>query len=163
MKITKKMSDALNDQFAKEMFSAYLYAAMSADCTFKGRKGSARWFFLQSKEELDHARKIYEFMLDRGAKPVYAQLDKPQESWDTLRKAFEASLAHEQFISDSILNLVKTAKELDDTPTEIFLQWFVTEQIEEEAAVEDVLTRLEQVGEDNRGLYMLDRELGARE
>lgn len=163
MNLSDTMLQALNVQFAKEMSSAYLYAAMSADCTVKGRKGSARWFFLQSKEELDHARKIYEYILERGGRPVYAQMDKPQEEWDSLRSAFEASLEHEKYITRSILELVDLAGEQKDTPTGIFLQWFVSEQLEEEAQVEDILTTMDMVGENKQGLFMLDRELGARE
>lgn len=162
MTIDTTLVERLNDQFAKEMFSAYLYGAMSADCKYKGFNGAARWFFAQAEEELSHARKIYEFILDRGAKPIYSALEKPQESWGSLKEAFEAALEHERFISASILDLYKTAKKVDDTPAEIFLQWFVTEQVEEEASVEEVLVKISQVGEDSRGIYMLDKELGAR-
>lgn len=163
MKLNDTMLQALNVQFGKELSSAYLYAAMSADFSVKGRNGSARWFFLQSKEELDHARKIYEYILERGGRPVYAPMDKPQESWDSLKSALEASLAHEKFITKSILELVDLAREQKDTPTEIFLQWFVSEQLEEEAQVEGILTTIDLVGDNKNGLFMLDRELGARE
>lgn len=163
MDIQKKMIDALNVQMNKEMFSAYLYMAMSADCKVKGWNGASRWFFAQAQEELAHARKFYEYILDRGERPVFDKMDKPQESWETLKSAFEAAMEHEKFISASILELVGLAKDLGDVPTEIFLQWYVTEQIEEEASVDEILTKFSQVSETGNGLYMLDKELGARE
>ncbi len=162
MKIKQEMLDALNEQFAKERNSAYLYEAMASDSIFKNRKGIGAWFTRQAQEELIHAEKIYGFILERGGKPVFSQLDKPQASWDSLREVFEATLEHERFISDSIITLVKKAKELDDTPTELFLSWFVTEQVEEESSVEEILVKLDQIGDDNRGIYMLDKELGAQ-
>ncbi len=163
MKITQEMIDALNGQFAKEMYSWYLYMAMSSDATYKGRRGAGFWFFKQAEEELSHARKIYDYILDRGGKPEFAQLDKPQGTWDSLKAAFEGALAHEQYISESIIALVKKARELDDTPTEIFLDWFVSEQVEEESTVEGIIQMIGQVGEEGRGLFMIDKELGARQ
>lgn len=163
MEIKKEMTDALNEQMNKEMFSAYLYMAMSADCKVTGWNGAAHWFFGQAQEELAHARKFYEYLLDRGERPVFGQMDKPQESWKSLKSAFEAAMSHEKFISASILDLVKLAKKLDDTPTEIFLQWYVTEQIEEEASVDEILVKFSQISETGNGMYMLDKELGARE
>ncbi len=162
MKVRQEMIDALNDQFAKERNSAYLYEAMATDTIYKNRKGIGSWFIRQAQEELVHASKIHDYILERGGKPVFELLGKPQESWESLREVFEATLAHERFISESIISLVKKARELDDTPTELFLSWFVTEQVEEESTVEEILVKLDQVGEDNRGVYMLDRELGAQ-
>lgn len=163
MELKKELLDALNEQMGKEMFSAYLYMAASADCKVKGWNGSAHWFSAQAQEELAHARKLYEYILDRGQRPVFGQLDKPQESWGSLKEAFAAAMEHEKFISASILDLVKQARKADDTATEIFLQWFVTEQIEEEASVDEILTKFNQISETGNGLYLLDKELGARE
>jgi ferritin len=163
MEIKKEMIDALNVQMNKEMFSAYLYMAMSADCKVKGWDGAARWFFAQAQEELAHARKFYEYILDRGERPVFDKMDKPQENWSSLKSAFEAALEHEKFISQSILDLLTVAKKLEDTPTEIFLQWYVTEQVEEEASVDEILVKFDQISDKGNGLYMLDKELGARE
>jgi ferritin len=163
MDMQKKMTEALNVQMNKEMFSAYLYMAMSADCKVKGWNGAARWFFSQAQEELAHARKFYEYILDRRQRPVFDKMDKPQESWDSLKSAFEAALEHEKFISASILELASVAKDLGDVPTEIFLQWYVSEQIEEEASVDEILTKFTQISDKGSGLYMLDKELGARE
>jgi ferritin len=94
---------------------------------------------------------------------VFDKMDKPQESWDSLKSAFEAALEHEKFISASILELASVAKDLGDVPTEIFLQWYVSEQIEEEASVDEILTKFTQISDKGSGLYMLDKELGARE
>jgi ferritin len=160
--IQKEILAALNDQMNKELFSAYLYAAISADFAAEDWNGFAHWMTAQAKEEMEHAQKIYEFTLDRGGRPVFAALDKPQETWDSPKAAFEASLKHEQFITASIDELVNVARKLDDKAAEIFLQWFVTEQVEEEASVEAVLAKLERIGDHGQGMFMLDRELGAR-
>lgn len=161
--IKKEMLDALNEQMAKEIGSAYLYGAMSADFSVNDWNGFARWMMSQAKEEMSHGQKIYEYILERGGRPVFTALEKPQESWDSPKAAFEASLKHEKFITSSIDGLVNLARKIDDKATEYFLQWFVTEQVEEESTVEGILAKFDKFGDKNQGLFLLDRELGARE
>ncbi len=161
--MNKQIEAALNEQFNKELGSALIYAAMAADFSVKGYNGFAKWMTLQAKEETEHAYKIYNFILDRGGRPVYDALEKPQESWEGPVKIFEAALAHEQFITKSIDDLAGLARKLDDKAAEVFLQWFISEQVEEESTVETILDSFSLMGVDKRGLYLLNKELGARE
>ena len=159
----QKLKDLLIKQINEEFYSSYLYLAMASDFENKNMKGMASWMIKQSMEETGHGMKIYRYLQERGEKPVLAQIDKPQESWNSPKDAFEASLKHEKHITGCIDKLVKAARAAEDFATEIFLQWFVTEQVEEEANVSDVLAKLEMVGSKSTGLYMLDRELGQRQ
>lgn len=157
-----KLKELLNKQITEELFSSYLYLAMAADFESKNLNGMAAWMKKQSGEETGHGMKIYKYLLERGEKPVLGQLDKPQDSWATPTAAFEAALKHEKHITGCINDLFKAARTVNDPATEIFLQWFVSEQVEEEASVNDVLARLEMVSGSHNGLYMLDKELGQR-
>jgi ferritin len=161
--IDKKMEDALNVQINEELGSAYIYQAMSADFAEKNRNGMAAWMQSQAGEEMGHARKIYSYILERGGKVELKAIAAPQHSWDSPMAVFEAAYKHEQHITGCIHKLVKLARELDDTATEIFLSWFVTEQVEEEASVDEVVQKLKQVKDAPQALYMLDKELGARQ
>ena len=157
-----KLVKQLNKQIAEEFNSAYLYLSMAADFEDKNLSGMAQWMYKQYAEEMEHGKKIYGYLQERGEKVILEAIEKPQGSWESAEAAFEAALKHEKYISGCIKNLYKLAKEADDTPTEIFLQWFVTEQVEEEASVEAVLAKFSMVGKNPNGLYMLDKELGAR-
>ncbi len=162
MELSPALLKALNDQVQAEMFSAYLYGSMSADFKDKNYDGFAAWMMVQAKEEMEHARKIYDYIFDRGGRVTYQALEAPQASWDSAEEAFEASLAHEQKITGMIHDLLRLARKEDDLPTESFLQWFVDEQVEEEDSVETVLAKIRMVGKTPNGLYLLDRELAAR-
>ena len=159
----EKTLDALNEQMREEINSAYLYLAMSSDMKFKGLNGSATWFQIQAQEEIIHATKFYNFIHDRGGQPVLPSLEKPQVSWSSLTDAFEATLKHEKHITACINNLVDMAKEKKDHATETFLQWFVTEQVEEEAIPSEILQQLKYLGDNPQAIFMLDRELGTRQ
>ena len=160
--LEKKMLDALNEQLYEELNSAYLYAAMAADCEAKNLNGAAAWFKAQFGEEQGHAWKIYGYINEQGHRAVFKGLPEPQTEWKSLLAAFEAALAHEKFISGKIWDLVKLARDLGDYATEQFLQWYVAEQVEEEASADAVVTKLKMVGDAPHVLYMLDKELGAR-
>lgn len=161
--IEKKMEDALNQQIAEELASAYIYQAMSADFAAKNRPGMAAWMQSQAGEEMGHARKIYGYILERGGTVELKALSAPQQSYESPLAAFQAAYKHEQYITSCIHKLVKLARELDDTATELFLGWFVTEQVEEEASTDEVVQKLLQVKDAPQALYMLDKELGARQ
>ncbi|TQD26268.1 ferritin [Methanolobus vulcani] len=160
--LSEKMVAALNGQINKEMYSAYLYMDMSAHCTYEGLDGFANWFMVQYNEEMSHAMKIYDYVNDQGGKVLLEAIEKPPESFGTPLEMFEATLNHEQFITKSIYDLVTLANEEKDYATQIFLQWFVTEQIEEEANDNELIAKLKLIGEDGNGLYMLDKELLTR-
>lgn len=157
------MEKALNQQLYEEIGSFYLYLAMAADFAAKQLPGMARWMEVQAREEMGHAMKFYRYILERGGTVSLQALPQPQGSWDSPLAAFSAALAHEQHITSCIHALVDLARQRKDYPTEAFLQWFVTEQVEEEAQLEPIIHRLKLVGDHPPALFMLDRELAARE
>lgn len=160
--IDKKIEDALNRQINNEIYSAYLYQSMSAHTVFLGLKGFANWFSVQKKEELFHARKIYDFINSRGGRVKLFAVKEPPSEFESPLDMFEKTLKHEQFITGCMNDLVDLAVEEKDHATQIFLQWFVTEQIEEEENDRDIIDRLKLIGDDGNGLLMLDKELMAR-
>jgi len=159
--LSEKMINALNDQINKEMYSAYLYMAMSADSESKGLKGFANWFFVQYQEEMTHAMKIYHYVLEQSGRVELKAIEQPGIEFGSPLDMFTATLKHEQFITQSINDLMDLAIEIRDHATQIFLQWFVTEQIEEEGNDNEIIDKLKLAGEGN-GLFMIDKELSAR-
>lgn len=162
--IIQKIEQALNEQMGKEMFSAYLYMAMSSHSAHIGLKGFANWFMVQYHEEMLHAMKIYEYIARQGGKPKISAMQAPPSEWATPLEMFEKTLEHEKFITRSINELMELAMAEKDHATQIFLQWYVTEQIEEEENDNDIIAKLRLLGgaQGNNGLFMLDKELGAR-
>jgi ferritin len=160
--LSKKMTDALNTQVNNEMYSAYLYMAMSAYADSVGLKGFATWFMVQYHEEMLHAMKIYEYIQRQGSQVILKQIDQPASAFDSPLDMFQKTLKHEQFITKCINDLVDLAREDHDYATEIFLHWYVTEQVEEEENDNDIIGRLELIGESTQGLLMLDAEMGRR-
>ncbi len=160
--ISKEMVQALNKQLNNEIYSAYLYLSMSSFTTFIGLKGAANWFMVQYQEEMTHAMKFYDYINSQGE---HAQLDAiaaPPAEFGTLLSMFEQTLKHEQFITRCINDLMDQAVKEKDHATQIFLQWFVTEQIEEEGNDNDIIAKLRLVGDSAHGLMMVDRDLAAR-
>ncbi|HDN50724.1 MAG TPA: ferritin [Thermoplasmatales archaeon] len=160
--LSKTMEDALNEQLNKEMYSAYLYMAMSAHSTHIGLPGFANWFMVQYKEEMDHAMKIYRYINDQGGKVKLRAIDEPPSEFEDAMDMFQKTLKHEQFITKSIHELMDLAIQERDHATQIFLQWFVTEQIEEEGNDNEIIAKLELAGKEGNGLFMIDKELAAR-
>ena len=160
--LSKKMVDALNGQINKEMYSAFLYMAMSSYSDFKGLKGFANWFSVQYHEEMEHAMKIYDYVQEQGAQVELLAIEQPPKEFGSALDMFEKTLAHEQFVTKSINELMDLAIAEKDHATQIFLQWFVTEQIEEEANDNEIIDKLKLAGEDGNGLFMIDKELAAR-
>lgn len=153
---------ALNEQFGKEMYSANLYLAMSAFLQNAGLPGFANWMRVQYQEETEHALKFHDFVLSRGGAAKIPAVAEPPASWNGALGVFEAAAAHEAEVTRSINELVALAKNERDYATEIFLQWFVTEQIEEEENVKNIVDRLKLVNGEGQGLLMLDAEAAAR-
>ena len=159
--IKPQIAEQLNVQLNRELFSAYFYLNLCTAAESAGFKGAARWFMAKYREETEHAMKIYRYLLDHGAKVIMESIAKPHGEYDNLLAMFEATLQHEQSVTESINDLVDSALTLKDHATYIFLQWFVTEQTEEEATVNDVISQLKLVGLRGEGLYMIDKELAA--
>ncbi|MFC1498017.1 ferritin [Verrucomicrobiota bacterium] len=160
--ISKKMTEALNNQITAELYSSYLYMAMSSYSSFIGLKGAASWYHVQAQEEMTHALRLYNYVNSVGEHAVLGAIDKPQAEYKSLMHMFEETLKHEKKVTSMINDLVNLAAEENDHATEIFLQWFVNEQVEEEENVNEVLSRLKLAGEDGGGLFMVDNELAAR-
>jgi len=160
--VSKKMLDALNNHLNEELFSSYLYLSMAAYFEDKKLNGFATWFRLQSQEENAHGMKFYDFINQVGGKVTLKAIKTPKTNWKSIMEAFKETLAHEKYITGLINKLVGQAILEKDYATNNFLQWFVTEQVEEEATAEDIINKLEMIGDNKGGLYMLDRELGTR-
>lgn len=161
--ISKKMETALNEQVNKEFYSAYLYLAMSAYSNTIGLPGFAQWMRFQYQEEILHVTKMYDYILNQGGQVHLKAIEEPAKEYGTPLEIFENTLAHEQFITRSIHTLMGLAVDERDYATQAFLQWYVTEQVEEESNVNDILAPLRMVGNDKSGLMMIDRQLAARQ
>ena len=160
--LSDKMLSALNSQINAEYYSSYLYLSMAAHCRAANLEGFASWLRIQADEEMIHAMKIYDFVLERGGRVALAALDAPPTQWETPTAIFEATLAHEQHVTGRINKLVDLAIAESDHATNAFLQWFVNEQVEEEASADAVLRKLQLMADAPGGLFMLDQQLGQR-
>ena len=158
----KKIQDAFNDHLNAESFSAHLYMSMSAHLQSVNLKGMASWMRLQADEETMHEMKFFDYILTRGGKVVLDRVNAPPTEWDSPLAIFEAAYGHEQMISAKINALVDLSLAESDHASNAFLQWFVTEQVEEEESVSEVVDQLRLIGDDRGALFMLDRELGQR-
>ena len=160
--LTEKMQKALNGQLNAELYSAYLYLAMNAYFKSVNLDGFASWMYYQAQEELMHSMKFYNFITQRGGKVQLMEVKAPPAQWDSPLAVFEATLEHEQKVTGLINDLVDVALKERDHASHIFLQWFVSEQVEEEESVGGVLEQLRLMGEARGGLFMMDRELAKR-
>ncbi len=160
--LKKKMLKALNEQINAEMFSAYLYLSMEAYYQSISLGGFASWMRVQAQEEMTHAMKFYDFVNERGGKVTLEAIDKPESTWETPLAAFEAVLQHEEHVTDLINNLVDLAITEKDHATNNFLQWFVSEQVEEEASASEIVEKLKLIRDNPSALFMVDSELGTR-
>jgi len=161
--LTDKIQKALNGHVNAELYSAYLYLAMNAYFKSIGMDGFANWMSQQAHEETLHAIKIYDFIHQRGGRITLTQVDAPPAQWDSPLAVFEATLQHEQKVTALINDLVELAQSERDHATSIFLEWFVSEQVEEEENVGAVLDQLKLLGDAKSGLFMVDRELAQRQ
>lgn len=162
MALNKKVEAAMNDQFGKELQSAYVYLAMSAYAEEQSFPGMAQWLRAQWEEELAHAMKFYTFIVDRGASVTFQQLDAPKKTYGSMLEVFETALEHERAVTASINSLYALVADEKDFASQAWLDWFATEQVEEEKSVGQVVEDLRRVGSDGNGLYVLDRSLGTR-
>lgn len=160
--ISAKMDAALNDQLNFELFSAYIYFSMSAFYHSLNLPGFANWMYVQAQEEMVHVMKFYTYINDRGGRVLMQALEAPATDWPNPQAPFEDALAHEQKVTARINDLVNLAIDERDHATNAFLQWFVTEQVEEEANADAVIRQLKLIANDKSGLFMIDRELATR-
>jgi len=157
-----KIEQALNDQINAELYSSYLYLSMAAWFEDQNLPGMAGWMQLQSREEYGHAMKFFGYIQERNGRVRLAQIDAPKLDWESPLNVFEEALAHEQYITDRIDQLVNLAVDEKDHATNNFLQWFVTEQVEEEATVTQIVDKLKVIGDNPVARFMVDRELAQR-
>ncbi|TFG83348.1 MAG: ferritin [Spirochaetales bacterium] len=160
--LSQKIADRINVQINREMFSAYLYMAMSAKMAQHGYNGIASWLMVQYHEEMFHAMKLYGYLIDQGAAPRLDKIDAPAVKASTVKEIFEATLEHEKFITGSIRELLELALTEKDYATENLVRWYVNEQVEEEKNAMDILQTLELLGDGKQGVFMLNIELGKR-
>lgn len=160
--LSVKMVKSINHQINREHYSAYLYLSMAAYAAAEGLKGFANWFTVQMKEEMFHAEKMFNYVNQQGGRVLLEAIEQPPADFSSIFDLFEKTLEHEKRVTAMIKNLVKLAREEDDYATESFLQWYVTEQVEEEANPAELIQKLKYIGKDGRGLLMIDKDLAAR-
>jgi len=160
--INKKLQDAINSQINKELFSAYYYLAMSAYCSTKDLEGFQNFFYVQYQEEIFHAMKLYNYLLDRGGDVKLAAIDMPPADFKSPLDVFEKTYEHEKIVTASINNLMDIAIKENDHATVSLMKWYVDEQVEEEATISKLVSKMKLVGDNVGGLFIIDAELKAR-
>ena len=160
--LKKKIEDALNAQINAEMWSAYLYLSMAAYCHAQGQPGMGKWFEVQFKEEQDHAKILFNYVISRNGKVDLRPIEAVPTEWNSILNVFESSLRHEQTITESINKLFALTSEENDYATQSMLQWFIDEQVEEEENVQTIIDNLKMIKDNGYGIYMIDKELGQR-
>lgn len=156
------MTAAINDQIKAEFDSAYIYLAMSAYFEDAGLSGMAHWMKKQYKEEVEHAEKFIDYLYERGARVIIPEIAKPKETYTDAVEVFKTAYAHEQYVTSRIYKLVDLAISERDYATQSMLKWYVDEQMEEEDNTGGIVSKLEFLGNDKHGVYIVDRELAAR-
>ena len=159
---SSKVEQALNKQLNAEFYSSYLYLSMSAYFESHDLQGFAKWFRIQADEEYSHAMKIFDYLNHIGGKIALNKIEGPETKWDSFLSVFKDTSEHEKVVTKSINDLVDLSIVEKDHATVNFLQWFVSEQVEEEATAEQNVKKMEMIGESKSGLYMLNREFGSR-
>lgn len=160
--LSREMQDAINEQINKELYSAYMYLSMAAYCEDANLPGSARWMRAQANEEMEHAMKFFDYVNERGGRVILKAIDQPSVEFQGLLDVFERTLEHEQYVTSLIHNLYTLALEEKDYASQSFLQWFIDEQVEEEASATEIVETLKMIGDKGHALVMLDRQLGSR-
>jgi ferritin len=160
--LKKNLEDAINRQINAETFSSGIYYSMSAYFESLSLKGFAKWMRIQALEELTHIQRFFAYMVDRGARVRMQAVDAPPVEWESPLDAFEQALTHEQKVTGLINGLMDLAHKESDYATINFLQWFVAEQVEEEASADEVVQQLKLVDKTEGGLFLLDQEMGKR-
>jgi ferritin len=160
--LSKVVQDTINDQIKNELYSAYLYLSMSAYFEGANLPGCAHWMRVQSQEEVSHAMKFFEFVFDRGGRVMLQAIDQPPVDFKSPLDIFQQSLQHEQKVTAMINHIYEVAVKENDYATQTFVQWFITEQVEEEKNATQIVDQLKAVGDQPAALFMLDGYLGKR-
>jgi ferritin len=160
--LSRKLQDALNEQMKNEFFSAYLYMAMAGYFQSEDLPGLASWMRVQALEEMTHGERFFTFLCDVGGRTELRPIEGPKNEFGSPLEVFEFGLEHEKFVTTRIGQLMDLAREERSHAAEVMLNWFVTEQVEEESAFSLIIRKLKRVEGDGRGLLMLDQELGQR-
>ena len=160
--INEKMEKAFLDQINKELYSEYLYLSMKAYFANLNLQGFVNWMDVQVQEEHAHAMGMYDYVLERGGRIILEAIEKPETNWASPLDVFKAVLKHEEYVTSRINALMDVAEETKDRAAMAFLDWYIKEQVEEEANVGAVLAQLEMIGDDKSGLFALDKELATR-
>lgn len=160
--ISEKMNAAFNKQIKDEMYSSNLYLSMVAYFEEVGLKGFANWMRIQVQEENAHAMGLFDYLIERDGRVIVEAIDKPEFEWDSPLACFEAVYKHEQLVTSLINNLVDVAEQEKDRAAISFLQWYIKEQVEEEANCSEICAKLKLIGDDKHALLLIDQELGAR-
>ncbi len=160
--LSENIQNAINRQINAELYSSYLYVAMGMYFESVDMSGAAKWMNSQAQEELVHADKFMKYVNLRGGRVILAAIGKPPVEWKSVLDTFEAALDHERKVSSMINDLVTLAREENDHMTDNFLQWYVAEQVEEEASAGEVVRKLKLIGDSGGGRFMIDNELGQR-
>ncbi|MEN8905197.1 MAG: ferritin [Clostridiales bacterium] len=157
--LSEKLGKLLNDQIRKELFSAYFYLSMSAYFYDKSLDGMANFFRVQAQEERDHGMMIFDYIKETGGRVLLQKIDEPKHDFKSIVEVFKMALDHERGVTKSIYNMVNVANEEKDHKTITFLRWFIDEQVEEESTAESNLAKVKMMGDDGRGIFMIDQEL----
>jgi len=160
--IGKPMQDAMNEQINKELYSSYLYLSMAAYFEDKNLSGFANWMRVQADEEREHAMKFYDFILERGGRVSLKAIDAPKTDWTSSLEVAEEVAAHEAKVTASIYALYELALKEKDYPTQVMLQWFISEQVEEEKNAAEIVANLKLIEERGTAVFVLDKQLGKR-
>lgn len=160
--IGKPMQDAMNEQINKELFSSFLYLSMAAYFEDKNLPGFAHWMRMQADEEREHAMKFYDFILDRGGRVMLKAIDAPKTEWSSNLEVAEEVAAHEAKVTASINALYELALKEKDYPAQVMLQWFISEQVEEEKNAAEIVANLKLIEERGTAVLMLDHRLAKR-
>ena len=160
--LKEKMEKALNEQINAELYSAYIYQSMAAYFEDVDLDGFASWMDIQTEEEMFHARKIYDYINERGGRVKLKSIEEPPHEWDSPLAAFQAAYDHEKKVTAMIDDLANLSEEFKDRASYSFLQWFVDEQVEEEDTVSSIVEKLKMVGDSGSGLFLMNNELGQR-
>jgi ferritin len=160
--LSKKLQDAINEQIRDELYSAYLYLSMAAYSEEANLSGFAHWMRLQSQEEVSHAMKFFDYVNERGGRVVLHAIDQPPTEFESPVSIFEMTLEHEQKVTGLIHKLYELALDEKDYATQVMLQWFIEEQVEEEDSASQILETLKMIGDKGHALVTFDRALGQR-
>jgi ferritin len=162
MEITSNVQNAINEQIKNELYSAYLYLAMSAHFEAESLPGFAKWTRMQADEEMEHAMKFFDYLNERGGRVTLHAIEQPPNGYGSPLEVFEMVLAHEQKVSALIHNLYEVALQDKDYATQVMLHWFIEEQVEEEASAGEIVEQLKKVDEHKGTLLHIDRHVGKR-